>query len=153
MVSQSSSAALQRQMRAARRELNEHADQMVEKARTRFNWRRFVADHPWTSLGSVMVIAYLLVPRRARCRGADAAMIQEAVDRMARAAPPHSGGYGILGGLMTAVAATLMREAAAFASQRAREWFQQNGTGVTASHAENGNGCNTHDPDDSSQDK
>jgi len=149
MVSQYSAAELQRQMRDTRRNLNEHADQMVENARLQFNWRRYVADHPWTSLGGVMAIAYFLVPRRVCCTAADAGLTKDRVDHVLHAAqPPHLGGSGIVVGLATALAPTLMREAATFVSQLAREWFQQNGTNLKAcgsgngmaGRAENGNG-------------
>ena len=68
MVSQNSSAALQQQMRATRRSLNEHADQVVETARRQVDWRHYVGSHPWASLGTAFALGYFLVPRRTSCQ-------------------------------------------------------------------------------------
>ena len=58
MVSQNAPAILQLQMREIRRNLNEHTDQVVEKARTQLDWRRHAANHPWTSLSVALVAGY-----------------------------------------------------------------------------------------------
>ena len=50
MVSQSSSAAVQRQMQDIRGDLASHADETIKKARMKFDWRHYVAGHPWAAL-------------------------------------------------------------------------------------------------------
>jgi hypothetical protein len=62
---------------------------MVEKARSHFDWRRYVAGHPWTSLGAAAMVGYYLIPRRTRCPIVDSATFQEAVERMASVPKPQ----------------------------------------------------------------
>ena len=62
MVSQNPSAAVQRQMQDIRGNLAVHADEVVKKARTKFDWRHYVANYPWTALGGAAAVGYLLVP-------------------------------------------------------------------------------------------
>ena len=98
MVSQNSSAVLQRQMRNVREDLSEHADVTVKKARQDTDWRYFVANHPWTSLGAAVALGYLLVPRRACCKTGNSEAVSEAADRVARAVQPSLFAGVIAGG-------------------------------------------------------
>ena len=68
MVSQNSSAAVAAANAGHPRRPCEHADEAVEKARTKFDWRHYVASHPWVSLGTAAAVGYLLVPRRLAAR-------------------------------------------------------------------------------------
>ena len=124
MVSQNAPAILQLQMREIRRNLNEHTDQVVEKARTQLDWRRHVANHPWTSLSVALVAGYLLVPRRACCNAVDANRMEKA----ARAAQPssQSAASTITAGLGSVIAATLVREGFGLFSQLIRQWLEPN---------------------------
>jgi len=137
MVSQNTSAALQRQMHITRQDLNEHADQVVETARKKFDWRRYVANHPWTSLAGAAAVGYLLAPRRDYCNRAD---------YPAEAAPSshHSPVAGIVGGMASMLTTTMMREGAAVFSQLAHQWLQDRRRppegSPFANGTENGNG-------------
>jgi len=126
MVSQNSPAVLQRQMRQIRRDLNEHADQMVETARARFDWRRYVASHPWTSLGTAVAAGFFLVPRRPCCKAVDAATVKKTMDQVVRAAQPSapSAFSNIVGGVFAVLTTTLVREGVSLVSQLARQWIE-----------------------------
>ncbi len=82
MVSQNPST-LQGQMQQIRGNLSEHADEAIKNARREFDWRYYVANHPWTLLGVAMAVGFVLVPRRACCRAANSEAVTEAVDRVA----------------------------------------------------------------------
>ena len=125
MVSQNSSAALQWQMQKIRGNLAEHAGEAVKKARTKFNWRHYVANHPWTSLGAAMAAGYFLVPRRAFSKSNHAEAMTHAVDRVAREQPsPFS---GIVAGVLSAVTATIAREGLAFVTQSVKQLLEPHG--------------------------
>ncbi len=126
MISQNSSAGLQRQMRHIRRDLNEHADQMVETARNQFDWRRYVANHPWGSIAAAAAVGFFLVPRRACCKGVDAQTVKETVNQVVQASHPGSPlGGSLVGWLFALLATALVREAVALVPQLARQWLQQ----------------------------
>ncbi len=141
MVSQSSSAALQRQMRSIRRDLNEHADQMVEKARRQFDWRHFVAKRPWLSLAAAVAAGYVLVPRRTCCKGVDAQTVKETVHEVVRASQPASqpASSSLVRWLVTLLATTLVREGVAIVPQLARGWLTQ-GSDAPQGNPTDGNG-------------
>jgi hypothetical protein len=141
MVSQTSSAVLQRHIRNARRDLNEHADQMVAKARIGLDWRRYVANHPWTSLGTAAVAGFFLAPRRTCCKSVDAATVKKTVDQVVRAAQPPapSAISNIVGSVTGILATTLIREGATLVSQLARHWLE-GGRPPHTSAAERANG-------------
>lgn len=109
MVSQNSPAALQWQMKNIRGSLSEHAEEAVEKARREFEWRHYVAKHPWMSLGTAAAVGFFLVPRRACCKAAKAEAVTDTVDRVARSMQP-SPVAGLAAGLLSAVATTVTRE-------------------------------------------
>ena len=106
MVSQNSPAALQWQMQNIRGSLSEHADEAVKKARREFDWRHYVAKHPWMSLGAAAAVGFFLVPRRACCKAGN----PEAVNRRRR--PGRTSGAALAlcrhrGGVLSAVTATI----------------------------------------------
>jgi hypothetical protein len=109
MISPNSSAALQWQMQNIRGNLAEHADEAIAKARTKFDWRHYVSKHPWISLSAAAAMGYFLVPRRACRGGQNAEVIEEAVDRVARAVQP-SPLAGVVAGMLSALSATIARE-------------------------------------------
>jgi len=127
MVSKNSAAALQRKMQGLRRDLDEHANEMIGKARTEFGWRHFVARHPWATLGTVMAVGYWLVPRRARCKTGNPAAVTEATARAARAPSPLS---DIAASVLAALTATAVREGLAFVAHTARKWLESRDEGV-----------------------
>jgi hypothetical protein len=107
-------------MQNVREDLSEHADEAIKNARRIFDWRNYVANHPWTALGAAMAAGYVLVPRRACCRGGNSEAVTEAVDRVARAVQP-SPLAGIVAGVLTAVSATVARETLAMVTSSIKE--------------------------------
>jgi hypothetical protein len=123
MVS-SNSSALRMQMRQVREDLNEHADQVAEKARTSLDWRHFVANHPWASLAVAALAGYFVVPRRSCCNAVDAKTVNQAVERMVGAAQSSQrpAPSSVLGSMASAIAPILAREGLNYISQLARRW-------------------------------
>ncbi len=114
MVCQKSADALQEEMQIVRRNLNGHAGEMVETARTQLGWRHFVSHHPWMVVGAAAVVGYWLVPRRAcACKEGDAAARQSAPSPLA----------GVAASLLGAVTATAAREGLALVGHLARQWL------------------------------
>ena len=114
MVSQNSAAALQREMQDLRRDLDEHANEMIEKARAEFGWRHVVARHPWATLGTAMAAGYWLAPRRAPCKTGDPAAATEAAARAGPAGRARSPLSDIAASVLAALTATAVREGLAF---------------------------------------
>ncbi len=126
MVAQNSSAVLQLQMREIRENLNEQAGQVVEKARTQLDWRRYVANHPWTSLTVAALAGYLVVPRSARCVSPDMRNVEKTLERAMNAARPSSQSSvsTIAGGIGSMIAATIAREGVGLLSHFVRQWLE-----------------------------
>jgi hypothetical protein len=120
MVSQNSPAALQRQMQNTRGNLSEHANTAVKKAQMEFDWRHYVVNHPWTSLGAAAALGFFLVPRRTCCKAGNSEAVTDAVDRVARAAQP-SPFAGIVAGVLSAVTATIAREGLALVTSSLKQ--------------------------------
>jgi len=55
---------IRRQMAAIRHELHQDVRGVVRTAETVADWGRFVGKYPWISLGTGVVVGYLLVPKR-----------------------------------------------------------------------------------------
>jgi hypothetical protein len=108
-------------MQDVRNDLAAHADEAVERARAKFAWRCFVANHPWPTLGAAAALGYFLVPRRTRVKACEAGAAAPDRAPQARQPSPFS---GVLSGVMSAVAAIIAREGLIFAEQRLMEWFE-----------------------------
>jgi len=127
MIFQNTPAALQWQMKNIRGSLSEHADAAAQKARREFEWRHYVARHPWTSLATVAAVGFFLVPRRTCCQaGNSAGVATDAVDRVARPAQPTPWA-GIVTGLQTAVTTTIAREGLAFVAASVKHFLDTGG--------------------------
>jgi hypothetical protein len=113
-------------MRNIRGSLSEHVDEVVKKARREFDWRHYVAKHPWMSLGAAAAVGFFLVPRRACCKAGNSEAVNHAVDRVARAVQP-SPFTGIVGGILSAVSSTLAREGVTFITSAVRQLLDRNG--------------------------
>ena len=123
MISHNSSAALQRQMHHVRQDMAEQAEEIVKKATLQFDWRHYVAKHPWTAAGFAAALGYFLVPRRS-CRKEKAAETRtKAREQGGNAAP--SAFSNLSAGVVTAIVTTIVREGLGLASQMARQWLVQ----------------------------
>ena len=54
--------AIQREMAIARRELYEDARSVVKNAKELTDWRHYVREYPWLSVGAAFAVGYLVVP-------------------------------------------------------------------------------------------
>jgi hypothetical protein len=126
MVSQNSSAALQRQMQNIRGNLVAHADEAVKAARAKFAWRHYVSNHPWISMGAAMAVGYLLVPRRVCCRAGNAEAVSDTADRVARMVHP-SPLAGVVAGVLSALAAAIARDGLLLVTHSLQDLFESHG--------------------------
>jgi hypothetical protein len=126
MVSPTSPAVLQWQMLNVRRDLNEHADQMIATARDQFVWRHFASKHPWIALGAAAAAGYALAPRRRSARGAGETA-KETIEpaTVAGKTSQPSAVAGVAAAVLAAVLPALAREGVSLASQVARQWLAQ----------------------------
>ena len=121
MVSQSSSAAVQRQMQAIRGNLAAHADEAVSRARTKFDWRHYVAGYPWASLGAAVATGYFLAPRRTSAKSSEPRTAPPG--QVARAWRP-SLVSDVLAGMISAAAAIVTREGLTFVTHSLKELLE-----------------------------
>jgi hypothetical protein len=135
MIYQNSSDALRGQMQDIRRDLNDCADAVLKKARTQFDWRHYVASHPWTALGAAAAVGFFLVPRRACSKTGDPEAVTEAVDRVARAIHPSPLSSAVTGA-MSGIAARIAYEGLSLVSQYLREFVKASDKSPERSPAE-----------------
>jgi hypothetical protein len=57
---------IRQQMAQIRRDLHRDVSEVVGSAEKVFEWRSYLRDQPWLSVGAAFTVGYLLVPRRAR---------------------------------------------------------------------------------------
>ena len=125
MVSQNSSN-LQREMQTVRKNLDDHAEEMVQKAKSQFDWRHYVAGHPWLAMGAAVAAGYFLVPRRTVYtvvhRSAPAENSHQSAAEPQHVAPAPLA--GLLSEALSIATTIAVREGMAIASQFARQWLQ-----------------------------
>jgi len=129
------SVALQRKMQDVRRNLNEHSDEMVKRAREQLNWKTFVGNHPLLCLGTAATLGFLLVPRKRRPGADPHAMkaiheIKESVEQAMhtlRTSPRTSPSThsDVVSSLTSFVSATLLREGMRLAMHFGRQWLDR----------------------------
>jgi hypothetical protein len=54
------------QMAQIRRDLHRDVSEVVGSAEKVFDWRSYLRDRPWLSVGAAFAVGYLIVPRKAR---------------------------------------------------------------------------------------
>ena len=128
MVSRNTPAGLQWEMQNIRGNLSEHADEAVKKCGREFDWRHYVAKHPWTAVGAAVAAGYFLVPRRVYCKVSNAPRTVASPRTVANEECCSSGRrpsplVGMATGVLTAFTTTLAHEGVALASSFLRELF------------------------------
>jgi hypothetical protein len=63
---------IREQMAQVRRELNLNYGEVVENARDMADWRYYVRNYPWATLGAAVAVGYLVVPNRVQMISPDA---------------------------------------------------------------------------------
>lgn len=72
---------IQRQMDAVRQDIDEDVEELVEEAKSFFDWRDYVRAQPLAAVGIAAVVGYALIPKRNQIVQAD----PETVSRMLNA--------------------------------------------------------------------
>jgi hypothetical protein len=72
MPNTASAEEIREQMAQVRRELNINYGGVVENARNMADWRYYVRNYPWATLGAAVAIGYLVVPNRVQMITPDA---------------------------------------------------------------------------------
>ena len=71
---------IRRKMAQIRRDLHQDVKSVVEGAEAATDWRRFIRNYPWASMGVALAVGYMIVPRRQK-----APTLQVAPAELARA--------------------------------------------------------------------
>ena len=120
---------IRRKMAQIRRDLHEDVRSVVQGAEAATDWRRFIRNYPWATMGAALAVGYVLVPRRHRAT----TTIHMASPEMARAIAPAEApkpaeakkGKGLLGTVFGLVAPVAFRAAQGYALQFAEQWMSQ----------------------------
>ncbi|MEZ6066535.1 MAG: hypothetical protein R3B90_12685 [Planctomycetaceae bacterium] len=73
---------LRRRMASIRRQLPGDVERIVIGARRAVDWRRYVAEHPWTATAVAALLGYWVIPKRPR-------VIQPSADELIKLAKKH----------------------------------------------------------------
>jgi hypothetical protein len=118
---------IRRRMAQIRRDLHEDVKGVVEGAEAATDWRRFIRNYPWATMGAAIVVGYLIVPRKHR-----PASIQIVPNQIAQAVPVQATqvteakkGKSLLGSAFGMVAPLVFRTAQGYAMQFAEQWLAQ----------------------------
>jgi hypothetical protein len=115
---------IRRKMAQIRRDLHADVKNVVEGAEAATDWRRFIRNYPWTSMGVALAVGYLVVPRRHRAT----TTLQVAPAEIARAVaieapqalePEKKKGKGLIGMVFGLVAPVALRAVQGYALQYA----------------------------------
>ncbi len=114
---------LQRRMAHVRDDLERNSARLIENAQTLADWRYYVRQYPWLTLAAAGAIGFLLVPKRTKpVASAEAnaeALVQLAREQGLVLQPPKAAASnGLLGGLASSVAKSLLRAGTVFVGQQ-----------------------------------
>src|SRR6185437_97384 len=119
---------IRRKMAQIRRDLHEDVRGVVEGAEAATDWRRFIRNYPWASMGVALAVGYMIVPRKHH----PTSTLQVTPGEMARAIaaeapkPVEAGkGKGLLGSVFGLVAPVALRAVQGYALQFAEQWMAQ----------------------------
>ena len=121
---------IRRKMAQIRRDLHQDVKGVVQGAEAATDWRRFIRNYPWASMGVALAVGYLIVPRRHKTPTIHVAPI-EVARATAPEAPrlvepePKKKGKGLLGTVFGLVAPVALRAIQGYALQFAEQWMTQ----------------------------
>ena len=116
---------IRRQMAQIRRDLHEDVRGVVQSAEAATDWRRFVRNYPWASMGAALVVGYMIVPHKrqpATIQLAPAEPIRPVVAEAPRPAEEKKG-KSLLGIAFGLIAPVVLRAAQGYALQFAEQWL------------------------------
>lgn len=120
---------IRRKMAQIRRDLHADVQGVVQGAEAATDWRRFIRNYPWASMGVALAVGYMIVPRRQKMPA-----LQVAPAELARAMaleaprtpePEKKKGKGLLGTVFGLVAPVALRAVQGYALQFAEQWMAQ----------------------------
>ena len=121
---------IRRKMAQIRRDLHKDVRGVVQGAEAATDWRRFIRNYPWASMGVAVFAGYLIVPRRHRpsttiqIAPAEATPAR-AVETFRAPEPEKKKGKGLVGMLFGMVAPIAFKAAQGYALQYAEQWLAQ----------------------------
>lgn len=112
---------IRQQMRQIRRELGDDVEDLVEQAERLMDWRYYVQQYPWVTVGVATLAGYFLVPRRTVAFPADDRTLERLAEKlpMMMQKPPEAKRPTIFGSLLQMGTNLAMRAAMAYVSQQA----------------------------------
>jgi hypothetical protein len=128
---------IRRNMAQIRRDLHNDVRGVVEGAEAATDWRRFIRNFPWASMGVAVAVGYLIVPRKHQA----ITTMQIAPAEIARAIASEPSNpveakksKGLLGSVFGLVAPIAFRAAQGYALQFAEQWMAQKVAQQMAQH-------------------
>lgn len=119
--------AIRQHMDEVRRDLDEHAQEIVEGARDMRNWRSYVRSYPWVGVGATVAVGYMIVPRRgARAQMAAMRPDPETLAELAKQSGLASNlplESSTIAHVLAFVGTLMVREVASYAGQHVRQYF------------------------------
>jgi len=118
---------IRRRMAQIRRELHEDVQGVVAGAEAATDWRRWIRNYPWISVGLAFGVGYILVPRRHRETPAIHITHPEATKALALEVPraPEKKKKSLIGKGLGLLAPVILRAAQGYALQFFEQWMAQ----------------------------
>ena len=116
---------IRRQMCSIREQLPHEADEVIAGARQLVQWRYYVREYPWASLGVAAALGYLAIPRRLeimRPDPADIAKLAKNNQLVVRQQPETAQRRSMVDTAVAMAGNALLRASVAFVSQQAGKW-------------------------------
>jgi hypothetical protein len=114
---------IEAQMARIRCSLNEGVEGIVENARVMSDWRYYVRNYPWTCVGAVAALGYLVVPSRLDVIRPDADTLAKLAKQnrlLVTPEPEPQKRGGLAGVLLNLAAGAITRGAVSYFSQVAQ---------------------------------
>lgn len=129
---------IRKQMAMLRLDMHRDVAGVVQDAESMFDWRSYIRNAPWVSMGAAFSLGYLLVPRRARrvveTSAPRTTSHRELDDNSSKSSALHVSLWGIAGTVLSLAAPVAIRAAQSYAvSWLEEQLLQGSGPGQTAS--------------------
>jgi hypothetical protein len=121
--------AVRERMQELRCDIDEDVKDASEGACAMLDWRRLIKAHPWTCFGAAVALGYLIVRRRSKATCPISTPVAEPAPPVPPAVKPSpsSATEGMIGALLTTVAAIAVRRATDYLSEGADKLLDKMG--------------------------
>lgn len=112
---------IRQEMSNVRRDLSLNYGEVVDNARDMADWRYYVRNYPWASLGAAAALGYLVVPNRVEIISPSAEELVKLADKnrlVVERQPTAEPKSGVAGALFTMMANLLVRGLISYAGQK-----------------------------------